>query len=184
MTGLTIGLYGLSAAVLTRALAWPLAGQLAWSLAAVTGLTVFLAAPRPFAEVAVWAATCLALWVADRSEHKGDLLAAALAGGLIAATSPWLGLVTEGRHGLPAGTAEALGMALALTVGAALAAVPGAALALVTGALPLGLLANPAVATGIVCLSLVVGLGARQRQPMIALLLFPIPVLAFLGGMT
>ena len=182
MSSLSIGLFCLSSAVLFRALAWLRAGQIGWSLAALCAVIGFILDPRPHAEVAIWAAACLTLWVIDRTDMKADLLAAGLAGVLIGAAAPWVELITRGVLGLPPGSANMLVMLVALAVGATLAAHPGAALAALSGALPLGLYAHAAFGAAIIALALTAT--AARRGPVGAPLLLPIPLIAFLGGMT
>lgn len=182
MTGLSLGLFGLSTAMLLDALTLRRAGQLSWLLAALAGLAVFIAAPAPHAEVAVWALASLLLWSIDRTDRPTGQLAAALSGYLVGDSAPWIALPLDGPLQLPHGAAEALAMALALLVGAALAGPPGALSAAITAALPLGLFADLQTGSALLGIVLLTAAGLRGQVAMISGVLLLIPLLAFLGG--
>lgn len=183
MPVLTIGLAGVSAAFVTRAVAQERFGQFFWAVATCAALLVFLSDPCPFNEVTVWAGAAAVVWFLDNGGAKPAILSGGVAGFLIGSAAPYLAFALgDGFAALPElpTVLVALGSACA---GLVLAGVWGGAMAVLAAALPPGLYAQPATAVALIsCVWLSLILSRRSGPAAVALLLF-FPFLGFLGGL-
>lgn len=183
MSGLTIGLAGVAAAFVTRALGQVRLGDILWLVAACAALVVFVGDPRPFAEMTIWAAASAIIWFADTSRAKPAIICSGVAGFLVGAGAPYLALALgDNLAGLP-DLSGVLVAVLAVLAGLVLAGGSGGAVVLLAAGLPLGLFALPVSATALVAgVVMAQVLSARQGFWAAAVLLL-LPFIGFLGGM-
>lgn len=182
MSSLTIGLFLLSCAFLSRACAPDHSAPALWSLSASAALVAFIVEPRAFSEVTLWAAAGVCVWVLDRSDTKTDLLFAGIAGFLIGASAPYLALFVDEHVPSPTAIAAASVMFFALVAGFALARFSGGAMALVASALPLGIFGSVALGAGTVLAGAAAVMLGRAQAPISATALLVLPALGFIGG--
>lgn len=180
--GVTLGLVGLSAALVARALWWPRTEQTLWAASGFAALALFAAAPRPFAEVLPWAGAGAMIWLFEASGRKPDLVHSATAGFLIGLGLPHLSFLLGDMVAWPAVAGSVLVIGLACGAGAVLAGVAGGAMAGVTGCLATGGFGSiPVAVAGLAAAALASVLGRHATG--LALAAFPVlPALAFLEG--
>ena len=184
MTSLAFGLFGLAIAFLGASRLRGPGTLTIWFACAAAALTVFLAQPRSFVEVALWAVTAggLCLLVRGRTAADETLVFAAIAGWLIGAVAPHVGASLDQVSSLPDRVPGVLVLVVAMATGLAFGSIATAALAALSCALSLGLLVPAMPAALLVGLLLAAAaMSARAFRPAVLCLLL-VPVTATIGG--
>lgn len=180
--GLTLGLLGLSAALVARALRWPRTEQTLGAASGLAAMGLFAAAPRPFAEVLPWAGAGVMIWLFGASGRKPDLVHAAAAGFLIGLDLPHLTVLLGDMVAWPAAAGSVLIIGLGCGAGVVLAGAAGGAMAAFAGCLATGAFGYVPVSVAVFAAAALASAPGRHA-PGLALAAFPVlPVVAFLEG--
>ena len=153
MSGLTLGLLGVSAKLAFGIALSHRLSQVIWALCtAACALMLWQAAPG-FADVTFWGLAAAGIWALDREGAKAELLFASLAGMLIAGSAPFVGAAADAAlaavhiqelrltapdQAIVGRWAMAFVLLAAVTCGAVLAGLPGGAMGLVSACLGQG----------------------------------------------
>lgn len=179
MSGVTLGLLGLSAKLLFRVDLQGRAAQVLWAICGVGCAFAFSSIRPDFADVMVWALAAAAIWGVDRCEDKPRLLFACLAGVLVGAVAPFVALLATPY--VPAPGALALGLVVmsATLCGTVLAGVSGAAMGVISALVGVGSLAPLALGGAVAAVAVAVAAVSQSRPSfgLAALLLIPIPMI-------
>jgi hypothetical protein len=182
IAGVTFGLLGLSAAFVSRGLRYNRLEQTLWVVSGLVALLFFASAPRPFAEVLVWASAGAIIWLSSGTEQKPELVHASAAGFLIGAGLPYVSFVLGDMVPWSVEVASLLLIGLACGAGAVLARGAGGVMAAAAGCLAIGALGALPVALATLVVS-ALAVGPWRHAAALGVAAFPfLPALALLEG--